>query len=101
MDLWFRKNRLLMDQLVQDTLLRIYCAYTEWKDRVDYINVAYSGGKDSMVLLDLVKRIIPHDCFFVTWGDTGMELQMSVETVEKERARCEAEGIRFCDSVAP
>ena len=95
MDLWFRKNRLLMDQLVQDTLLRIYCAYTEWKDRVDYINVAYSGGKDSMVLLDLVKRIIPHDRFFVTWGDTGMELQMSVETVEKERARCEAEGIRF------
>ena len=95
MDLWFRKNRQLMDQLVQDTLLRIYGVYTEWKDRVDYINVAYSGGKDSMVLLDLVKRIIPHDRFFVTWGDTGMELQVTTETVEKERARCEAEGIRF------
>ena len=59
---------------VQDTLLRIYGVYTEWKDRVDYINVAYSGGKDSMVLLDLVKRIIPRDRLFVTWGDTGMEM---------------------------
>ena len=101
MDLLFRKNRRLMDQLVQDTLLRIYGVYTEWKDRIDYINVAYSGGKDSMVLLDLVKRIIPYDRFFVTWGDTGMELQMTIETVEKERARCEAEGIRFFITRSP
>ena len=95
LELWFRKNRRLMDQLVQDTMLRIYRVYMDWKDRVDYVDVAYSGGKDSMVLLDLVKRTLPHDQFFVSWADTGMELRASVETVQKERARCEAEGIRF------
>ena len=95
LDLWFRKNRRLMDHLVQDTMLRIYGVYMDWKDRVDFIHVAYSGGKDSMVLLDLVKRIVPRDRFFVTWSDTGMELRASVETVEKERARCAEQGIRF------
>ena len=94
-DLWFRKNRLLMDQLVQDTLLRIYGIYTDWKDRVDYIHVAYSSGKDSMVLLDLVKRVLPHDSFFVSWIDSGMEQRYSIETVQKEQAHCEAEGIVF------
>ena len=93
--LWFRKNRALLDQLVQDTLLRIYGVYTKWKDKVDYIQVAYSGGKDSMVLLDLIKRILPHDRFFVSWVDSGMEQRSSVETVEKERARCREEGIEF------
>ena len=94
-DLWFQKNRALMNSLVEDTLLRIYGAYMEWKDRVDYISAAFSGGKDSMVLLDLVKRIIPHDRFFVTWINSGMELRYSVETIRKEKARCEEEGIEF------
>ena len=93
--LWFQKNRKLMDQLVQDTLLRIYGVYREWKDRVDYMHVAYSGGKDSMVLLDLVKRIIPHDRFFVSWINSGMELRFSAETIRKESARCREEGIEF------
>lgn len=87
-DLWFDKNRKLMDQLVQDTLLRIYRVYMEWKDRVDYIDVAYSGGKDSMVLLDLVKRVLPHDSFFVAWIDSGMEYMQSVEIVRHEMERC-------------
>ena len=93
--LWFRKNRALMDQLVQDSLLRIYRVYMDWKDRVDYIHVAYSSGKDSAVLLDLVKRVVPHDRFFVSWIDSGMELRSTVETVRREMARCDAEGIRF------
>ena len=76
-----------MDQLVQDTLLRIYRVYMEWKDRVDYIDVAYSGGKDSMVLLDLVKRVLPHDSFFVAWIDSGMEYMQSVEIVRHEMER--------------
>ena len=94
-DLWFDKNRKLMDQLVQDTLLRIYRVYMEWKDRVDYIDVAYSGGKDSMVLLDLVKRVLPHDSFFVAWIDSGMEYMQSVEIVRHEMERCKKQGIQF------
>ncbi len=94
-DLWYQKNRDLMNQLVQDTLLRIYGVYMDWKNKVDYIYVAFSGGKDSMVLLDLVKRVIPHDRFFVSWIDSGMELQSSVRMIEKEKERCKEEGIVF------
>lgn len=94
-DLWFDKNRRLMNQLVQDTLLRIYRVYMAWKDRVDYINVAYSGGKDSMVLLDLVKRVLPRGSYFVSWIDSGMEYRTSVDAVKREMERCKAQGIRF------
>ena len=93
--LWFEKNRALMDQLIQDSLLRIYRVYMDWKDKVDYIHVAYSSGKDSAVLLDLVKRVIPHDRFFVSWIDSGMELLSTTQTVQREIERCTAQGIRF------
>ena len=95
LSLWFQKNRSLMDQLVQDTLLRIYRVYMEWKDRVDYISVAYSGGKDSMALLYLIKRVLPKGSYFVSWIDSGMEHRQSRETVENEARRCEKEGIPF------
>ena len=35
--------------------------------------VAFSGGKDSVVTLDLVQRALPHNSFKVLFGDTGME----------------------------
>lgn len=35
--------------------------------------VAFSGGKDSVVTLDLVQRALPHDAFKVVFSDTGME----------------------------
>ena len=92
---WFRKNKKLMDQLVQDTLLRIYRVYMEWKDKVDYIDVAFSGGKDSMVLLDLVKRVLPKDSYFVSWIDSGMERRESVEAIQREMERCRKDGIAF------
>lgn len=93
--LWFQKNEKLMNQLVQDSLLRIYRIYMEWKDRVDYIYAAYSGGKDSMVLLDLVRKALPHGSFFVAWIDSGMESRYSVEAVRREQEKCRAEGIAF------
>ena len=89
------KNKDLMDKLVNDSLMRIYDAYMKYKDEVDYIQVAFSGGKDSVVLLDLIKRIIPHDAFQVTWNDTGMELEETIKTVMAEKERCEKEGISF------
>ena len=45
--------------------------------------VAFSGGKDSVVTLDLVQRALPHNEFKVLFGDTGMEFPDTYETVDE------------------
>ncbi len=44
------------------------------------VNVAFSGGKDSLVVLDLVRSIVPDvDCYYV---DTGVEFPQTVRYVQ-------------------
>ncbi len=68
------KNESIMDGLVQKTLKIAYKKYLEYKSKVSMFYVAYSGGKDSIVMLDIVQRALPHDDFVVVFGDTTMEL---------------------------
>lgn len=89
------KNRQLMEQLVQETIKKIYNTFIEYQDKVDVFYVAFSGGKDSVVALDLVQRALPHNCFKVLFGDTGMEFPDKYETVEKIKQICAEEKIEF------
>ena len=89
------KNRQLMEQLVQETIKKIYNTFIEYQDKVDVFYVAFSGGKDSVVALDLVQRALPHNCFKVLFGDTGMEFPDTYETVEKIKQICAEENIEF------
>lgn len=89
------KNRQLMEQLVQETIKKIYNTFIEYQDKVDVFYVAFSGGKDSVVSLDLVQRALPHNCFKVLFGDTGMEFPDTYETVEKIKQICAEEKIEF------
>lgn len=89
------KNRQLMEQLVQETIKKIYNIFIEYQDKVDVFYVAFSGGKDSVVALDLVQRALPHNCFKVLFGDTGMEFPDTYETVEKIKQICAEEKIEF------
>lgn len=89
------KNRQLMEQLVQETIKKIYNTFIEYQDKVDVFYVAFSGGKDSVVALDLVQRALPHNCFKVLFGDTGMEFPDTYETVEKIKQFCAEEKIEF------
>ena len=89
------KNRQLMEQLVQETIKKIYNTFIEYQDKVDVFYVAFSGGKDSIVALDLVQRALPHNCFKVLFGDTGMEFPDTYETVEKIKQICAEEKIEF------
>ena len=88
-------NRQLMEQLVQETIKKIYNTFIEYQDKVDVFYVAFSGGKDSVVALDLVQRALPHNCFKVLFGDTGMEFPDTYETVEKIKQICAEEKIEF------
>lgn len=80
--LMVKKNDSIMNGLVQTTLKTIYDIYIKHRKKVDINYVAFSGGKDSVVMLDLVQRALPHDAFYVVFGDTTMELSDTYKTVE-------------------
>ena len=57
--------------------------------------MAFSGGKDSIVLLDLVRRALPKSAFIVVFGDTGMEFPDTYKVIDAVEAQCKAAGINF------
>ena len=89
------RNRDLLEKLVQETIRKIYNTYIEYRDRVDVFYVAFSGGKDSIVALDLVQRALPHNRFKVLFGDTGMEFPDTYRAVEVVERECRNEKIDF------
>lgn len=89
------KNRDLLEKLVQETIKKIYNTYVEYSDKVDVFYVAFSGGKDSIVALDLVQRALPHNRFKVLFGDTGMEFPDTYVEMEKIQSWCSDNGIEF------
>lgn len=89
------KNRNTLETLVQETIQKIYNTYMEYRKKIDIYYVAFSGGKDSVVALDLVQRALPHDSFLVLFGDTQMEFEDTYALVEKQKELCAAENINF------
>lgn len=89
------KNRDIVNQLTQDTIKMIYNTFVKYSKKVDVFYVAFSGGKDSIVTLDLVQRSLPHNEFKVLFGDTGMEFPDTYKTVEVIRDFCSDNQIEF------
>jgi phosphoadenosine phosphosulfate reductase len=89
------QNRVMLEIIEQTTVKKILAVYNKYKNRLDSFHVAFSGGKDSCVLLDLVKKTLPKGSFIVVFGDTGMEFPDTYEIIEKTRAMCGEEGIAF------
>ena len=89
------KNRNIIEKLTQDTIKKVYNTYIDYKDRVDVFYVAFSGGKDSIVTLDIVQRALPHNKFKVLFGDTGMEFPDTYDAVNKIEEKCRCQGIEF------
>lgn len=89
------KNKDLLTVIEDSTVKKIVKEYEKYKKKLDIFHVAFSGGKDSAVLLDLVKKALPKDSFVVIFGDTGMEFPDTYETVEYTKKQCEADGTPF------
>lgn len=85
------KNKELLTTLEQTTVQKIVRVYEKYKDKLDIFHVAFSGGKDSAVLLDLVKKALPKDSFVVIFGDTGMEFPDTYKAVDYTEAQCAKE----------
>ena len=80
------KNRGIMDALVANTLKRIKEMYDACSATCDVVYIAFSGGKDSMALLDLCHKVLPLDVP-VVFSDTDMELPDTYKIWDEVQAR--------------
>jgi phosphoadenosine phosphosulfate reductase len=90
-----RVNSEMLEIIEQTTVKKILAVYAKYKDKLDCFHVAFSGGKDSCVLLDLVKKALPKGSFVVVFGDTGMEFPDTYDVIEKTKQRCAEDEIPF------
>lgn len=89
------KNRELLEVIEQVTVKKIFDVYKRHHKKLDIFHVAFSGGKDSIVLLELVKKALPRSGFVVVFGDTGMEFPDTYDVITKTEEQCRADEIEF------
>ena len=82
--LWKANERLMLglEKTAMDFIRSTYDTYA--KDGMAFA-VAFSGGKDSLVLLDLVARTLSPGKFSVVFSNTGMELSTTLQAIEKAK----------------
>ena len=61
--------------------------YKTYRGKVDYFAVAFSGGKDSQVILDIVSQVLAPDEYLVIFTDTTMEIPFTYDTFEETKQR--------------
>ena len=83
-DLWRENERLMLglEKTALDSIRKYYDRYSA--QGMEFV-VAFSGGKDSLVLLDLVSRALSPDQFQVVFSNTGMELSTTYMSVERAK----------------
>lgn len=94
------KNHTILEALVQDTIKKVFNIYISYRKKVDIFYVAFSGGKDSVVALDIVQCALPHNEFKVVFGNTDMEFPTTTELVQKLSRKCSDEGIEFLEAAS-
>ena len=75
-------NAAIMDIVVADAKRRTKELYDESIKRCDIAYIAFSGGKDSVALLDICHRVLPLSVP-VVFSDTDMELPDTYKVVEE------------------
>ena len=82
--LWKENERLLLG-LEKTAMDFIRSTHDKYEKAGMAFAVAFSGGKDSLVLLDLVARTLSPDEFSVVFSNTGMELSTTLQSVERAK----------------
>jgi phosphoadenosine phosphosulfate reductase len=82
-----KKNSPFLRDLAHEAIEFIRETQDRERHTVDIAAVAFSGGKDSLVVLDLVQRALRPDEFVVVFNDTDMEITPTLEAVEAAKHR--------------
>lgn len=80
-----RKNRDALYVIQNEAIDFVQENYKSYKNNVDYTAVAFSGGKDSQVVLDIVSRVLAPNEYIVIFTDTGMEIPFTYENVSQTK----------------
>lgn len=83
----YEVNRELMVSLEQKAVHFIQEQYEKYKKEGYAFVCAFSGGKDSLALLDLCAKALAPKDFYVIFSNTGMELLDTLKAVEKAKKR--------------
>ena len=81
----YEVNRSLMVSLEQRAIAFIRKQYENYKPLEYKFVCAFSGGKDSLALLDLMSKALRPDQFHVVFNNTGMELSATIQAVESAK----------------
>ena len=86
-DRLYEVNRALMISLEQKAIRFIQDQYELFHPKGFAFICAFSGGKDSIVLLDLMAKALAPNDYYVVFSNTGMELSDTIKAVEKAQKR--------------
>jgi len=107
----YQVNRSLMMALEQKEIRFIQEQHAKYVQQGFSFICAFSGGKDSLVLLDLIAKALAPTDYYVVFSNTGMELKTTLNAIEEakkrwstlrfEEAKCHMEPTESWDEFGP
>ena len=77
------RNRDKIIFFTHDSIDFIRSTVEKYRNTIDSVTVSYSGGKDSIVVADLVNRALDNNTFIVIFADTKMESPDTYRTINR------------------